>query len=197
MLNRYQRPNNDPSSRVLNKLLCGSAVSPALSAVAETSKRFLPGSEATGGTEVHGLSLKSDEETDQDRRDREAERASLVEEVRPPRGFDEAETRIGSNLGVKVWVDSLRGLGRERDGERVKAAVCIFDAQTSRSERRRRRGSETVRVGEREREKVLEESVQAARLVGGFVYAERNEVRICKNEGGLENGKWEIKMAME
>lgn len=167
MLNRYQRPNNDPSSRVLNKLLFGSAVSPAFSAVAETSKRFLPGSEATGGTEVHGLSLKSDEDTDQDRRDREAERASLVEEVRPPRGFDEAETRIGSNLGVKVWVDSLRGLGRERDGERVKAAVCIFDAQTSRSERRRRRGSESG--SGRERETSKSPSRQRGWLVGLFM----------------------------
>ncbi|KAM1912248.1 hypothetical protein ACFX1X_000357 [Malus domestica] len=75
MLKRNQSPNNALSSSVLNKLLPDSVLSSAVFVVARTSKRFVPASESTNGTNVHDLSLKSkeDDDRDQDQRGREAE----------------------------------------------------------------------------------------------------------------------------
>lgn len=134
MLKRYQRPNNRPSSSVLAKLLDLALLSPALSGTeaALTSKRLSSSPELTEGTELHGLSLNDEEEeTDQDRRGKDAETATLLRS----RGFgEEEESRIGSNLGLE---EARRGFNRGRDWEteeREKAELCIFEVQRLRSE---------------------------------------------------------------
>jgi hypothetical protein len=115
MLKRYQSPNNAPSSTVLDKPL-DSALSPALSGteVALTSKLFASRSDSGAGTEDQGLSLSEfDEDRDHDRRVELAETDTLA----TPWGFEGNEARIGSNLGLKVWFEALRGFGRESVGE--------------------------------------------------------------------------------
>lgn len=110
MLNRYQSPNNAPSSNVLNRLL-DSALSPALSGTeaALTSKLLASRSDSSAGTEVQGLSLNEfDDDRDHDRRGESAETETLAR----PWGFEDDEARIGSNLGLKVWFEALRGFGR-------------------------------------------------------------------------------------
>lgn len=123
ILKKYQRPNNNPSSKVLAKLLDFSA-SPALSgtAVALTSNRSILVSETRGGRGFQGLSREGDEEKDQDSRGKttllEASRSCRVEEA-----------RIGPHLAVKqLLTRDLRGLRRGSAGEEetVKAALCIF-----------------------------------------------------------------------
>lgn len=143
MLNKYHKPNRNPSSKVLTKLLDFSSSPPALSgtAVALTSNwSTVCGSRS--GTEVHGLNTEEGEEQrDHDRRggSEGEQETTLGEAVRSCRL---EEQRTGPSLG---FGDSLRGLRNGREGEAVNnAALCIFEIWKSK------------RCEERGRKRVLE-----------------------------------------
>lgn len=121
MLKRYQRPNKAPSSRVLNKE--PESAEPALS---ETeAARGGEGSEEVVERRGRGLNLKEEEGArDQDRRVKEDEEEDEEGEGEAPLGF-------AASLRTQRR-ECLRGLlrlfrRREREGERVKAALCIFE----------------------------------------------------------------------
>lgn len=124
-MKRYQRPNKAPSSSVWNKLPDASLLlSPALSGteVALASKRVASRSEeARAGKDAQGLNGKEEEEEarDQDRRGKDVEEQATLDLEEEE---EETEKRMGSKReGVRV-----RGLRRGREGERVKAELCIF-----------------------------------------------------------------------
>ena len=105
-------------------------LSPALSGteVAFVSKRVASGSEEA--EDVKGLNLKWEEEEPrgQDRRVNEEEQAPLVDETLTLGLEEDAERRIGSKRVevLKARFNDLQGLGRGREGVRVKAVLCIL-----------------------------------------------------------------------
>lgn len=128
ILNRYQSPNRDPSCNVLFKLLVFS-ISPALLSAALTSTA--PDSRsagATGGVEIQPLNLGEEEQIDGGRR-----REELGAKWRDREGEG---VGTGLNLGVEaVGAEGIRGLGREREGEKENAAPCMVEMRSRERER--------------------------------------------------------------
>lgn len=114
MLKRYQRPNKAPSSRVLKSVFSAGT----LSGTAFSAARGGEG-EGEGEGEERGRNLKEEEgERVQDRRTKEEEET--------PWAFPcLAETqRESEGLSLKAFAEGFR---RGSEGERVKAALCIFE----------------------------------------------------------------------
>lgn len=108
MLNRYHKPNKEPSSRVLNKLLEEAAAAPSSALSGTETARDVKGSE-----EGRGLNLKEEEGEegrDQDRRVKETALEVTVSLL----GLE--EKRMGSKRGV-CFEKVVRGLRRGKEGE--------------------------------------------------------------------------------
>lgn len=133
ILNRYQSPNRDPSCNVLFKLLVFS-VSPALSAALTSTAPDSRSAGATGGVEIQPLNLGEVEQIDGGRR-----REELGAKWRDREGEGVGK---GLNLGVEaVGAEGIRGLGREREGEKENAAPCMVEMRSrERVKRERERG---------------------------------------------------------